>query len=67
MGFATEVGRAMLSYAEGELGLTRIIATVDGAHTASQNVLRKCGFSPESSDLEEDGQEIALWVKLADT
>ena len=61
VGIATEAGRGMVAYARNELGLTRIIATVDAGHTVSHNVLRKCGFTHESTGPEEDGSATALW------
>ncbi len=65
-GFATETGLAMAAYGEATLGLTRIISTVDPGHTASRHVLQKCGFTHESTVLEEDGLETALWVRVVD-
>lgn len=42
-GYATEVLRAMVELSR-QLGLTRVIALVHPAHSASLHVLEKCGF-----------------------
>lgn len=43
-GFATEAVRALLALAGDGLGLTRVIATVDADHAASQRVLSRAGL-----------------------
>ena len=60
-GFATEVAKGMVAYGEAELGMNRIIATVDGAHWISRQVLTKCGFAFESSTTNEDGSALEVW------
>jgi len=44
-GYATEAARACVSHGFEELGVTKIVADVDPANTASVHVLEKCGFA----------------------
>lgn len=45
-GYATETVRALVDWAR-SLGLQRLHASIHPANTASVNVLRKCGFTPD--------------------
>ncbi|MFT6714244.1 MAG: RimJ/RimL family protein N-acetyltransferase/ribosomal protein S18 acetylase RimI-like enzyme [Planctomycetota bacterium] len=62
-GFATEVGLGMVAYGAAELGLNRIIATVDAAHSVSRHVLAKCGLALESSSANDDGSGSEVWAR----
>jgi [ribosomal protein S5]-alanine N-acetyltransferase len=44
-GFATEAGSAFVQFGFGELGLKKIVTTVDARNRASLRVLEKLGFS----------------------
>ena len=44
-GLATEAGRAFISFAFRELGLSRLVAAVEAGNAASVSVLEKLGFS----------------------
>lgn len=44
-GFATEAGRAFVQFGFGELGLHRIVTSVEQGNDASMRVLQKLGFS----------------------
>lgn len=61
-GFATEAALGMLAYGQSELGLRRIIATVDTQHIASRRVLTKCNFALESSTTDGEGYETEVWA-----
>ena len=50
-GYATEAAAAVLRYAMGTLGLTRVLADVDEPNTASGRVLEKLGMSRTSRAL----------------
>lgn len=52
-GFATEAGRAFIHFGFKELGLTRIVTTVQEGNGASMHVLQKLGFTIDSI---EEGQ-----------
>ena len=43
-GYATELGRALLAYAFGELGAERVVAQVEPDNAASRHVLEKLGM-----------------------
>ena len=43
-GYATELGRALLAYAFGELGAERVVAQVEPDNAASRRVLEKLGM-----------------------
>jgi ribosomal-protein-alanine N-acetyltransferase len=45
LGYATEIGRAVLDEAFGALGLDRVAATVHQANAGSRHVLAKLGFT----------------------
>ena len=45
-GLATEAGAAFIRFGFGELGLDKIVATVQAENRASLRVLEKLGFSP---------------------
>jgi ribosomal-protein-alanine N-acetyltransferase len=47
LGLATEAGRAFVDFGFGELGLKRIVTTVDTRNAASVRVLEKLGFVVE--------------------
>jgi RimJ/RimL family protein N-acetyltransferase len=47
IGYATEIGRALLQHAREDLGLRRLIALIDPLNTASQNVALKLGMKLE--------------------
>jgi ribosomal-protein-alanine N-acetyltransferase len=44
IGYATEAARACVRHGFENMGLTKIVADVDPANTASARVLEKCGF-----------------------
>jgi [ribosomal protein S5]-alanine N-acetyltransferase len=44
-GFASEAGRAFIEFGLNELGLTRIVASVEEGNDASLHVLQKLGFT----------------------
>lgn len=46
-GFATEICNRLLEFGFTEASLAEIVATTDPDNKASQNVLKKCGFSDE--------------------
>jgi RimJ/RimL family protein N-acetyltransferase len=70
-GFATEASRASLAFGFTELGLARIIATVDPGNTASLRVMQKLGFRSTGPSLihDEPGQGFELlsaeWLAAA--
>ncbi|MGI8609029.1 MAG: GNAT family N-acetyltransferase [Candidatus Dormibacteria bacterium] len=45
MGFATELTEFALGFGFRTIGLDRVVAVVDGPHTASQHVLQKAGLT----------------------
>ena len=45
-GYATEAARAVLEHALGSLGLTEVLAEVDGGNTASIAVIERLGMTP---------------------
>ena len=60
-GLATEVCRAVLAYAETELGFTRVLAFVQPDNMASRRVCRKLGMHKETRVCVQ-GQDYALYV-----
>ncbi len=52
-GFATEAGKAWVNYATNELGQEKIYAIADSQNLASQNVLRKLGFTTKQNFVHE--------------
>lgn len=48
-GLATEAAAALLGYAFGTLGLTRVVAVADPGNAASLAVIRKLGMRPEGA------------------
>jgi RimJ/RimL family protein N-acetyltransferase len=57
-GLATEVGRRILEYGFGELGLGRVHATVDALNEASIRVLLKLGMRYEAEFEDEFGKTL---------
>ena len=49
-GYATEVTKAILTYAREELGLQRVLARVDRSNLASKKVLEKCEMELNDKD-----------------
>jgi RimJ/RimL family protein N-acetyltransferase len=60
-GYATEAGRALVTYAFETLGLARIAYGVDGANTRSVGVMRRLGFRLERN-LHPDGAGAVVGV-----
>ena len=52
-GLATEVARATLAHARGDLGLGRVVAFIDADNVASRRVLEKVGMRPDGTYLVE--------------
>jgi ribosomal-protein-alanine N-acetyltransferase len=63
-GLATELGRALMDRAFGELKLTRVLAVVRPENTSSQNVLAKIGFQRVGVE-HHYGAEVELWARSA--
>jgi RimJ/RimL family protein N-acetyltransferase len=61
-GLATEVGRRLLEYGFGELGLGRVHATVDALNEASVRVLLKLGMRYEAEFDDEFGKTLVYVV-----
>lgn len=59
-GFATEITRECLAIGFRELGCTSIVAVTTPLNTASQHVLKKCGFTLDRH-FERDGETLALF------
>lgn len=66
-GYATEAARAMLAYAHGVIGLSRVIATVYPENLPSRRVLLKAGLKHASSLPGEDGRVFLYFVSEAAT
>ena len=64
-GFASEVVPALLEYGAKQHGLTRVIATVDEGHVASQRVLLKAGARLIERRREDDGGTTHVFEWLA--
>jgi [ribosomal protein S5]-alanine N-acetyltransferase len=60
-GYATEAGRALVTYAFETLGLARIAYGVDGANPRSVGVMRRLGFRLERN-LHPDGAGAVVGV-----
>ena len=58
-GYATELAEALLAYGHEDLGLARLIATVDDDNLASRRVLEKAGMTPAREETDEEG---AFWI-----
>jgi RimJ/RimL family protein N-acetyltransferase len=54
-GLATELAQALLNYGFGQLGLKRIIATIDPENTLSIRVAEKLGMKHERAGVDEFG------------
>jgi [ribosomal protein S5]-alanine N-acetyltransferase len=50
-GLATEAGRALVNFGFTELGLSRIVASVEIGNNASVRLMEKLGFSPVRTEL----------------
>lgn len=59
-GYATEVGRALLDYLLGELGMARVIATTASDNAPSQRVMEKLGMQLYRSD----GDPVPEWLRV---
>lgn len=66
-GYATEAARAMLAYAHGPVGLSRVVATVYAENLPSRRVLLKAGLKHTSSLSTEDGRVVLCFVSEAAT
>lgn len=54
-GLATEAAQAILAYARGKLGLTRLVCLIDHGHVASMRVAEKMGMAFEKEGEDEIG------------
>lgn len=61
-GYATEVGAALLGYARGELGLSRVVSLIEPGNAASKHVAGKLGMHLETVITRPDGGEREVWV-----
>jgi RimJ/RimL family protein N-acetyltransferase len=61
-GYATEAGRALLDYAFGNSGFSRVIALIDPDHTASQRVATRLGMHYEQTTLRPGGKQMQVYV-----
>ena len=59
-GFATEAVLGLLEYGSKDLGIESFIATVDPLHQASQNVLKKAGFTQGPSRFDDEGEVLVF-------
>ena len=63
-GYALESAAAVMAYARDRVGLTRVVAVVDGANARSIRLLAKLGFVHESMvRMAADEPEICLYAK----
>ncbi|MBO6513633.1 MAG: GNAT family N-acetyltransferase [Phycisphaerales bacterium] len=68
-GLATELASGMLRYAEQELGISRVIATIAPENTASQRVAARIGMQLIDPRIDKDGTRIDVyeWLGTAST
>jgi RimJ/RimL family protein N-acetyltransferase len=65
-GYALEAASAVMSYARGELGLSRIVAVLSRDNQRSRMLLEKLGFGLEGTvKLREDDEELELYAAAA--
>lgn len=66
-GFATEMASGMIDYGHRQFGLNEIIATIDPANLASQQVMKKVGMVHADTLPNDDGTftELFRWVAHA--
>jgi RimJ/RimL family protein N-acetyltransferase len=62
MGYATEIGSALLRFAHEELGRERIVSLIDSDNVASRRVAVRLGMSLEAVVTRPDGGQRELWV-----
>lgn len=65
-GYATEITEGVMLYGFNNLGFREIIALTDLENTASQNVLRKLGFSSRGVRIIEDEENLVFIKKKSD-
>jgi RimJ/RimL family protein N-acetyltransferase len=61
-GYATEIGAALLRFAEEDLHLKRVVSLIDVDNVASKRVSEKLGMHREAMVKRPDGVERELWV-----
>lgn len=61
-GYATEIARALAVYAAESLALTRLIALIDPANSASAAVARKVGMTHERDVVRPGGKQTQLYA-----
>ena len=65
-GYATEIGAALLGFANQELRLGRAVSLIDVDNAASKRVAQKLGMHPDSVVKRPDGVEREMWaIELA--
>jgi len=62
MGYATEIGSALLRFAHEELGLARVVSLIDPDNGDSRRVAAKLGMTMEKVVSRPDGSSRELWV-----
>ena len=65
-GYATEAVRGLIDYSRTTFNLDEVVATVSSEHTASQNVLRKCGLNFLQAITEDDGSVTHVYTTHPD-
>lgn len=63
-GLATEAGKAFVDFGLRNLGLSRIVTTIDARHTASIRVIQKIGFTEEYAS-EMNGRQFRRFERKA--
>ncbi len=61
-GYATEIAQALAAYAAESLGLSRLIALIDPANTASAAVAQKVGMTHERDVVRPGGKQMQLYA-----
>lgn len=61
-GYATEISRALVHYAQSALQLPRLVALIDPANTASAAVARKLGFTHTRDVVRPGGKIMQLYT-----
>lgn len=65
-GYATEIGAALLGFADQELRLGRVVSLIDVDNAASKRVAQKLGMHLETMVTRADGVEREVWaIELA--
>ncbi|MBL7829275.1 MAG: GNAT family N-acetyltransferase [Saprospiraceae bacterium] len=63
-GFATEASRAMIAYAEKQLGVQELVAYTSEENTGSNRVLEKCGFQRMGIERVYDADCLRWWKRM---